>query len=58
MVAVGLGVIWAAYYAGLWGYCLIRGYDVPFTALIHSSWAAGSVQAQSPSAHAAAPAAA
>ena len=28
MPAIGMGLIWAGYTGALWGYCLIRGYDV------------------------------
>jgi hypothetical protein len=38
MVALGVGTLWLGYTVGLWGYCLIRGYDVPFTAMFHSTW--------------------
>lgn len=38
MVALGLGTVWAGYYLFLYGYCLVRGYDVGFTDLIHSAW--------------------
>lgn len=38
MVALGLGTVWAGYYLFMYGYCLIRGYNVGFTDLIHSAW--------------------
>lgn len=38
MIAIGMGLAFLAYTAGLWGYCLIRGYDVTPAALFHSSW--------------------
>lgn len=38
MVALGLGTVWAGYYLFLYGYCLIRGYNVGFTDLIHPAW--------------------
>lgn len=41
MMAVALGVAWAGYAVGIWGYCLVRGYDVPFTGLFHATWPAG-----------------
>lgn len=28
MLAVGMLLTWAGYSAGLWGWCLLRGYDV------------------------------
>jgi hypothetical protein len=30
MVAVGMLLIWGGYSAGLWGWCLLRDYDVTF----------------------------
>lgn len=41
MMAVALGVAWAGYTVGIWGYCLVRGYDVPFSGLFHATWPAG-----------------
>ena len=38
MVAVGVGTIWIGYYIAVYGYCLIRGYDVSFADLMHSTW--------------------
>lgn len=35
MIAVGVGLVWAGYSFGLWGYCLIRGYDVTLTELVN-----------------------
>jgi len=48
MVALGVGTFWAGYTLALWGYCLVRGYDVPFTALFHSTWPGGQVTEQAP----------
>jgi len=28
MIAIGMGLAWLSYATGLWGYCLIRGYDI------------------------------
>lgn len=28
MPAIGMGLVWGGWTLGLWGYCLIRGYDV------------------------------
>lgn len=41
MMAIALGVAWAGYTVGIWGYCLVRGYDVPFTGLFKATWPAG-----------------
>ena len=38
MVALGLGTVWAGYYLFMYGYCLIRGYNIGFTNLIHPAW--------------------
>lgn len=38
MVALGLGTVWAGYYLFMYGYCLIRGYDVSLPQLMHSTW--------------------
>jgi len=38
MTAIGMVLILAGYYAGLYGDWLIRGYDVTFTSLAHTSW--------------------
>jgi hypothetical protein len=38
MVAIGVGTLWLGYAVGIWGYCLVRGYDVPFTGVFHSQW--------------------
>jgi hypothetical protein len=34
MVALGFGLVWLGWSAGLWGYCLVRGYDVTLTQLV------------------------
>ena len=41
MVAVAFGILWAAYAVGIWGYCLVRGYDVSFTGMFGGQWPAG-----------------
>ena len=38
MIPVGMGLTFAAYTLGLWGYCLCRSYDVPFSALWQQTW--------------------
>jgi hypothetical protein len=35
MPAIGIGLGWIAYTAALWGYCLIRGYNVTLTQLVN-----------------------
>jgi hypothetical protein len=38
MIPLGLGLAWAGYTLGIWGYCLVRGYDVTFMQLFARSW--------------------
>jgi hypothetical protein len=38
MTPIGMGLTFAAYTLGLWGYCLTRSYDVPFSALFKPTW--------------------
>ena len=34
MIAVAMGLLWISYTGGLWGYSLIRGYDISFKDLV------------------------
>lgn len=34
MVAAGMLIIWGGYSISLWGWCLLRGYDITFGALV------------------------
>lgn len=38
MIGLGIGLIWVGYAAGLYGYLLIRGYDVTPKQLLSTSW--------------------
>lgn len=38
MVAIGIGLLFLAYTAGLYGYCLIRGYNITPKQLFSSTW--------------------
>ncbi len=38
MMALGVGVMWAGYALAIWGYCLVRGYDVTFAAMFRPKW--------------------
>lgn len=38
MIPVGLGLVWAGYTVGMWGYCLVRGYNVTFMQLFKPAW--------------------
>ena len=49
MVALGVAALWAGYTLTMYGYCLVRGYDVPFPALFHTTWPGVHVQMQAPS---------
>jgi hypothetical protein len=38
MVAIGMALVFSAYAVGMWGYCLVRGYDVTFAQVFTSRW--------------------
>ena len=38
MAAVGIGTLWIGYFLGLWGYCLVRGYNISPKELLSSTW--------------------
>ena len=38
MVAIGMVLIWGGYTIGIWGYCLVNGYDVTFQSLLRTTW--------------------
>ena len=38
MPAIGIALLWGAYFGGLWGYCLIRGYNVTPKQLLSATW--------------------
>jgi hypothetical protein len=38
MIAIGLGLAWAGYTVFMWGYCLVRDYDVTVPDLFKASW--------------------
>ena len=38
MVALGMGLLFGAYAVGLYGYCLVRGYDVSFRDVFRTQW--------------------
>jgi hypothetical protein len=45
MIPIGVGVVWLAYTTGIWGYCLVRGYNVTFRQLFSPTWPAGKAAA-------------
>lgn len=50
MTAIGMGLAFGAYAIGMWGYCLVRGYNVPFTAMFGQTWPGAQVNATAPTA--------
>ncbi len=38
MIPVGVGIVFLAYTTGIWGFCLVRGYNVKFTQLFGTTW--------------------
>lgn len=38
MIAVGFAVLWAGYTLGIYGYCLVKNYDVTFPELFAQTW--------------------
>lgn len=40
MIPIGLGLAWAGYTVGIWGYCMVRGYDVTFAQCFKVTWPA------------------
>jgi hypothetical protein len=45
--AIGIGMGWLGYAGVLWGWCLLRGYDVPLGALLSPTHPYGSAKGQS-----------
>ncbi len=38
MIAIGMFLVWGGYAIGIWGYCLVNGYDVTFQSLFGTTW--------------------
>jgi len=59
MIAIGLGAAWVSYTVGLYGYCLVRGYNVRLRDLLGTTWpnsyGGGTIGTPSPAAAAAPP---
>lgn len=34
MIVLGIGLVWAGYTVGFYGYCLVKGYNVKFSQLV------------------------
>lgn len=47
MVALGMVIIWGGYSVGLYGWCLVRGYDVTYGQLLSPTHPYGSRAGQS-----------
>jgi hypothetical protein len=45
MVAIGMLLTWAGYAVTIWGYCLVRGYDVTFMQVFGARWPSGGADA-------------
>lgn len=45
-----MGLAFAAYTLGLFGYCLVRGYNVPFTSMFGQTWPGSQVSTTGPTA--------
>jgi len=54
VIPVGLGLAFVGYTVGIWGYCLVRGYNVTFPELFQSEWGGGAKEGSLGSAKAAA----
>jgi hypothetical protein len=37
MTAVGIGLVFVGYTLGLYGWILLRGYDIPFTSMFNTT---------------------
>ena len=42
MVAIGMALVWGGYTIGIWGYCLVNGYNVTFQSLFGTTWVTAS----------------
>jgi hypothetical protein len=49
VTAIGMGLAFGAYALGIWGYCLVRGYNVPFTSMFGQTWGGSQVSVTAPS---------
>lgn len=44
VIVIGLGVLLGGYTIGIWGYCLVNGYNVPFMQLFGNTWNGGAAE--------------
>lgn len=49
MVAIAIGLAWGSYTIGIWGYCLVKSYDVTFPNLFRGTWPGAQVAMKAPS---------
>ena len=48
MIPIGMGLTFAAYCLGIYGYCLIRSYDITFGDLFKPTWPGQQVNVTAP----------
>ena len=48
MIPIGMALTFGAFTLGIWGYCLCRSYDVPFSALFQPTWPGAQVNVTAP----------
>jgi hypothetical protein len=48
MLGIGFGLVWVGYLYGLYGYCLIKGYNVTAKQLVAPTWPPTTVDAKPP----------
>jgi hypothetical protein len=48
VTAIGMGLAFGGYVLGIWGYCLVRGYNVPFTSMFGTTWPGTQVNETAP----------
>jgi len=48
VTTIGIGMVFGAYALGMWGYCLVRGYNVTFPQLFGQTWPGQQVNSTAP----------
>ena len=46
MIAIGMGIAWLGYSVSLWGWCLLKGYDVTLGQIMSPAHPYGSGKSQ------------
>jgi hypothetical protein len=49
VIPIGMGVVFLAYTGGMWGFCLLRGYNVTLPDLFKTAWPGAKVSETAPS---------